>query len=256
MALSNVEYMGTGLYIPQCYLDTEDALAAGIERIILFGTPGTGKSYSGLTLGVNEAGAYRLVCSEDMTNADVSGAYMPSETGGFQYQYGMAARAWQGNGTVGARLVIDEVDKASGDVEGTLMAFTDSVESASFNLPNGDIIRPLPGFSVVMTSNIENPDELPTALKDRFPVAIQVNEPHPAALMPLAEDLRQLAMTMVSAKPGRRASLRSFYAFDTLRKNPQFTTERAAKLIFRHLAESVIDALKIGTLSTSTSFEL
>jgi len=27
-------------------------------------------------------------------------------------------------------------------------------------------------------------------------------------------------------------------------------------LVFQHLAEPVIDALKIGTLSTSTSFEL
>jgi hypothetical protein len=113
-----------------------------------------------------------------------------------------------------------------------------------------------------MTSNIENPDELPMALKDRFPVAIKIDQAHPAALMPLAEDLRHLAATMVAAKPGRRASLRAFYEFNRLREatHPRgeriFTTDRAARLVFGHLAEPVIDALKIGTLSTSTSFEL
>ena len=244
-----------GMPIPQCFQDLEDVLAAGTDRVILYGPPGTGKTYSGLTLGINEAGSERLICTEDMTSADVSGAFMPNISGGFEFLAGAALRAWQGNGTIGSRLVIDEIDKAGGDVFAQLLAFTDTADSASFTRPdNGIITRPLPGYSVIMTSNIVDPNELPMALKDRFPVAIEINAPHPAALMSLPVELRQLAATIVSGKPGQRASLRSFYEFNKLRQNPAFTPERAARMVFRHMADPIIDALKIGTLTPDFSF--
>ena len=47
--------------LPQCWQDVTDALAAGIDRLILFGPPGTGKTYAGLTIGGVERGAHRLV---------------------------------------------------------------------------------------------------------------------------------------------------------------------------------------------------
>jgi len=243
-----------GMPIPQCYIDLEDAIAAGTDRIILFGRPGTGKTYSGLNVGVNEAGSERLICTEDMTSADVSGAFMPNVSGGFEFLAGAALRAWQGNGTIGGRLVIDEIDKAGGDVFAQLLAFTDTVDSASFTRPdNGQVVRPLPGYSVVMTSNIEDPNELPMALKDRFPVAIEVNAAHPAALMGLPPQLRLLAATMVAAPMGKRASLRSFYEFNRLIQSGKFTADRAARMVFRHMAQPIIDAMALGTLTPEFS---
>ena len=178
--------------LPECWKALEDCLNAGIDRVILYGPSGIGKTYAGMTLGKVEAGAFRLVCTEDMTNMDVTGGFMPNGKGGFMWLDGSALKAWKGNGTEGGRLIVDEVDKASGDVFATLLAMLDSPESASFEHPEtGEVIRPLGGFSAIMTTNIENMGELPTALADRFPIRIRINEPHPSALLRLSPDLRR-----------------------------------------------------------------
>lgn len=229
--------------LPQCWQDVEDALNAGIDRVILFGPAGVGKTYAGLHFGDVEAGAYRLVCTEDMTTMDVTGGFMPSKDGGFMWLDGSALKAWKGNGKKGGRLIVDEVDKAGGDVFATLLAMLDSPESASFEVPEtGEIVRPLNGFSAVMTTNIENMGELPTALSDRFPIKIRINEPHPTALLALSPDLRGYAVRMADMGDDR-ISLRAFMALDKLRKS--FGLERACQLTFGRRAGQIIDALKI-----------
>ena len=65
--------------LPACWQDVADVLTAGIDRVLLYGPPGTGKTYAGLTFGDVQAGAFRLVCTEDMTAADVTGCWMPSD---------------------------------------------------------------------------------------------------------------------------------------------------------------------------------
>ena len=239
--------MSTVSNLPQCWQDVQDTLTAGIDRLILFGPPGTGKTYAGLNLGDVTRGAHRLVCTEDMTSADVTGCWMPSSDNSWKWLDGQAVKAWRGDGINGGRLVIDEIDKASGDVFALLLAVTDSVESACWEHPqSGRTERPLDGFSVVMTTNVEDLRELPAALTDRFPVAIRINEPHPAALDRLSVGLREYARR--SADIGeRRISLRTFYAFDTLRN--RIGEERAARIVFGSEAESVLDAIKIDQVS-------
>jgi len=241
-----------GMPIPQCYIDLEKAMLSGTDRVILYGRPGTGKTYSGLTVGVGPNGSERLICTEDMTSADVSGAFMPNSSGGFEFLPGAALRAWMR----GSRLVIDEIDKAGGDVFAQLLAFTDTVDSASFTRPDtGEVVRPQPGFSVVMTSNIEDPRDLPVALKDRFPLTIEVNAAHPAALMALPESLRMIAATMVAGDIGQRASLRAFYEFNRLASGGHFTVPEAADLIFgKEQAVNIVRALSVGTLTPNFEF--
>lgn len=174
---------------------------------------------------------------------DVTGGFMPSKDGGFQWLDGSALKAWKGNGTKGGRLIVDEVDKAGGDVFATLLAMLDSPESASFQHPEtSEVVRPLAGFSAVMTTNIENMSELPTALADRFPIRVRINEPHPTALLRLSPDLRGYAVRMADAGD-QRISLRAFMALDTLRK--QVGMERACELTFGKRARQILDALAV-----------
>lgn len=235
--------------LPSCWQDVQDALTAGIDRLILFGPPGTGKTYAGLNYGQVGRGAHRLVCTEDMTSADVTGCWMPNTDNSWKWLDGQAVKAWRGDGLNGGRLVIDEIDKASGDVFALLLAVTDSVESARWEHPQtGRVERPLDGFSVVMTTNVEDMRELPSALTDRFPVAIRINQPHPDALARLPYGLREYARRSADLGADRRISLRAFYAFDTMRA--RLGDERAAQIVFRDRAEGILDAIRIDRVAS------
>jgi MoxR-like ATPase len=231
-----------------CWRDFVDILAAGISRVLLYGPPGTGKTFAGLRLGVEKGTAERLVCTEDLTTGEITGTWLPTDQGRFAWREGPAIRAWHGVDGRGARLVVDEVDRASGDALSTLLAMTDSVESATWRNPDTlELVRPGPQFSVVMTSNIDDLEDIPRALRDRFAVSIRIDRPHPSALLRLSSDLRGPALSGSLGPQQRRVSLRSFYAFDELRRHLGPT--RAANLVFGGDALGVLDALTIGAMS-------
>lgn len=236
--------------LPQtdCWSDVEDTLKAGVNRLVLFGPPGTGKTYAGLTMATSERPTFRLICTPDMTNAEVTGAWMPNEKGTFSWHEGQAVKAWRSGG----RLIVDEIDKAGGDVFATLLAMTDSPESCKWENPQtGQVETPKEGFSVVMTTNLENLEDLPEAIRSRFPVRIRINKPHTTALNRLSPDLRTYAER--SADLGdRRIDLRTFFAYDGLRK--VVGEERAAHLIFgKDKAKDFLTAIRIDTLKESPS---
>ena len=231
--------------LPPCWQEVSDAFAAGIEHIIFYGPPGTGKTYGGLTMGGNPlAGSYRTVCSEDMTAADVTGHFMPSANGEWLWNDGAVLSAWK----AGGRVVADEIDRASGDVLSLLLAMFDSPESASWTHPSTKTTyRPKEGFSVVMTTNLENMEDLPTALKDRFPVAIRINQPHPNALLVLDEDLRNAASKSMDLPEYRRISMRGWKEFSRMRK--VLGDERAATLVFRDRAHDILSTIRVESVT-------
>jgi MoxR-like ATPase len=229
--------------LPKCWQTFDDALNGGVKRVILFGPSGTGKTFAGLNFGDVQNGAYRLICTEDMTNVDVTGAFLP-EGNTWAWVDGAALSAWR----TGGRLVVDEIDKAGGDVFAELLAMLDSPESASWRNPRtNEIVRPKNGFTAVMTTNVEEMDELPPALIDRFPVRIRINEPHPTALNRLSKDLRPLAVQYSDAGE-RRISLRAFLEYDNLRK--ALGDMRAAEVVFAERAEGIVDAIKVNGVSS------
>ncbi len=233
---------------PACWRDVDDALAAGIDRLILYGPPGTGKTFAGLTLGDIQAGAFRLICNEEMTAADVTGHFMPTSGGTWTWVSGSVLRAWNGNGLRGGRVVADEIDRASGDVLALLLNMFDTHDSASWQHPeNGQVHSPRPGFSVVMTTNIEELRLIPAALRDRFPVAIRIDRPHPSALLRLSPNLRRPAAASADADESRRFSLRAFYTFDQLCQ-AGLAFERAAHLVFGAQSSDVFDALLVNDI--------
>ncbi len=232
-----------------CWRDFDDVLSAGITRVLLYGPPGTGKTYAALHHGVGETVAERLVCTEDLTSGEITGTWMPTGESRFEWREGPAIRAWRGDDGRGGRLVLDEVDRASGDALATLLAITDSPASAVWRNPDTlEWVRPGPAFSVVMTSNIDDLDDVPRALRDRFPVSIRVDRPPPSAVASLSEDLRGPALVGSLGPEDRRVSLRSFYAFDELRR--YHGAPRAARLVFGdEVAEGILDALAVGAVT-------
>ncbi len=234
--------------VQSCWRDFADVLSAGVTRVLLYGPPGTGKTFAALLHGTT-GDAERLVCTEDLTSGEITGTWMPSGDGTFTWREGPGIRAWRGTEGRGARLVLDEVDRASGDALATLLAITDSPASARWRNPDSlEWIRPGPEFSVVMTSNVDDLDDVPRALRDRFPVCIRVDRPHPSAVTSLSADLRAPALAGSLGPESRRVSLRSFYAFDQLRRH--HGAARAAQLVFGdQAAQGVLDALTIGAVT-------
>jgi hypothetical protein len=99
-----------------------------------------------------------------------------------------------------------------------------------------------------MTTNLDDLDDIPPSLRDRFPVSVRIDRPHVSALASLSEDLRGPAMAGSLGPASRRVSLRSFYAFDELRRH--LGAARAAHLVFGDdVGASVLDSLAIASLT-------
>ena len=230
-----------------CWAEVQDVLNTGIDRLLLFGPPGTGKTFAAMHYGLTDGqSAHRLQCTEDMTQGEIVGHPMPI---GDEWTFilGPMIEAWEGDGTTGGRVNVDEIDRICGDAESMMLGMTDSPESAYWKHPiTKQVHRPRPGFSVVATTNVENMRDLPAALKDRFPVAIRIDRPHPAALERLPYDLRRAAETSADAAGDRRFSIRTFLAFDHLRKS--LPMEQAARLCFGKQTQYIIDTLKVEAL--------
>jgi MoxR-like ATPase len=120
----------------------------------------------------------------------------------------------------------------------------DDPDLAMLTLPTGEIVRPAAGFQVVATMNGE-PQDLPFALRDRFPVALEINEVHPNAIERLPADLQQAARnTALAVDPERRISVRVWFEFATLRQRLEGDEAMAAKALFRERAPAVLDAIR------------
>jgi MoxR-like ATPase len=225
----------------QCWRDLEDTIGSGLARVCLYGPPGTGKTYSALTYGLDGRESYKIACVDDMTTAQIEGMWKPSRDG-WSFHEGAAVKAWR----TGGRLVIDEIDKASGDVLGALLAFCDSEASARWDHPDtNEIVRPAAGFSVIVTTN-SHPTALAEALRDRFPVAIEVTEPHPVALAALPEWMREPARLLANANDEARVSLRAFQALAVMIESVGL--ERAAALVMPQHAGTITAAARIASI--------
>jgi len=217
------------------------ALNHKLDRVLLYGKPGTGKTYFGLNYHL-EAGrqSYRLVCTDDMTDGDMLGKYRQHDNGIWKFEEGSALKAWR----TGGRLVVDEINRVNGDVESRLMALIDTVTSSSFENPDtGEIITPQEGFSVVATMNGE-PEDLAPAVRDRLVVRVNIEEPHPDAIASLPVYLRDMAMAYSMRDDEDRYSLRSFIAFNSLYTSSG-NLSYSAQVCLPTIAESVVDAFAL-----------
>ena len=208
------------------------------ERVLLYGPPGTGKTTAGVRSG-DPSKVYKVTLHEEMPAATLEGHFMP-EGDRFVWHDGLAIRAWK----EGARLVLDEIDKASGDALTMLYGILDDPDLAAKSLPTGETVYPRRGFTCVATMN-GVPEDLPDALRDRFEVTIEVPEAAPGAIESLSPDLRKAAgATVATDDPDRKASVRLWKSFDKLRG--PMGNEVAAQAVFGQRAEDILDSLRLA----------
>lgn len=206
---------------------------------LIYGPPGTGKTFAASTVALDDRPLYSVTMTPDTPAAELRGHYVP-QGNQFVWQDGPALKAWR----FGGRLVINEIDHAGGDTLSFLLACLDSERTAGLTLPTGENVRPHPRFQCVATMN-GKPEDLPLALCDRFPVAIEIVDPHPEGVQALPPDLQAAANgTCGLADASRRITLRAWTCFASLRD--RIGPERAADAVFGRRAKDVLDALKIA----------
>lgn len=227
------------------------------DRILLYGPPGTGKTFAAATnkIGYNVEGdpnVYQITMTEDTASANLEGFYKPNSSGGFEWHDGIAIQAWR----TGGRLVVNEIDHASPDAMTFLHAIMDDkhIAQLTLNNDNKETVRPAKGFTVIATTNAD-PDSLPMALKDRFPVKIHVDTIHPAALAPFPKSWHQvISDTSLSEDIDIRLSIRSWKEFfDLTRKGVD--KEVAAYLIFGARGEELLEAILLSDDQTFNDLE-
>lgn len=230
----------------ECWVDLDNALKAGLDRVLLYGQPGTGKTFYCLNKHLPHRDnptreAYRLLCSSDMTKGDIEGMFRPNRDE-WVFAESVCLTAWR----TGGRLILDELDQAGGDALTGLLAIVDSSGSTVINHPDTGLpITPKSGFQVIATTNAVRLHDLPASLLDRFPVRINISSPNPEAVALLDADLREIAQAWIS-DASMRVSLRSFFAFQQARKT--LPVETSARLVFPAQANAITEAVRTATV--------
>lgn len=222
----------------------------GTDRnAFLHGPAGTGKTFAAAS-NVNPYGPAPIVVTltDETSAADLLG-YFVNTPDGFRWHDGPAVAAMR----TGARLVLNEIDHASGDARAALYAIADEPDTAAaagIRLGNGETIRPAPGFHVVATSNLSAEEALTgEGILSRFSVRVHVNEPHPAALAALPEDLRAAARaSCANTNEQERDTMRTWRAFADLRTQLGDALTAAQLAFGPGRAQAVIDSLAVAAV--------
>lgn len=216
-----------------------EAVLPHSRATLLYGIPGTGKTFAGQRFGVNGQQVFNLYLTEYTPVTEVRGTIYPILKNGerqFEWVDGPALMAYRHGG----RLVINEINQCSDDCITFLLALLDNPESSKITLPSGEVIKPHANFTVVATMNGEPGDLLP-ALRDRFPVTIRISKPHPDAVKALPEDLQKHAAATAVLEEERRVGIRQWIAFAQLRE--QIDHVMAMEACFGSQADEILNAM-------------
>lgn len=226
---------------------TEIVLNARTPRMLLYGPPGIGKSYLPARWAKDNDWDFLSVTLTDQTPASELAGHFILKGNDFVWHDGMVSRAWRmTNEGKHVLLEINEIVEAGADAEVFLHNALDDPEFARLDLPTGETLRPVPDRLMVVATMNADPRALREALRDRFPVKIHVEEPHPDAFLALPKDLRPLAMEMTNSGRDKdvRMSIRPFVAYAQLRQTIDPTA--AAYAVFGQDSNDLIAALGLA----------
>lgn len=193
-------------------------------RVLLYGLPGTGKSYAATITREHPAGTVErddvlsLTLHEDASASDIIGGYLPKQ-GKWDWRDGPAVQAWRTSHERPVRLVLNEIDQAAGPVLTALYAILDDPESAVLTLPTGETLRPNPANLQIVSTMNGQPCDLPEALYDRHDAESRLDAPHPDSLAKLPAEWREIAAGLTSATArteGRGTTPRDWHSLDRL----------------------------------------
>ena len=217
---------------------TTEAVIRGSRLCLLYGPPGTGKTTAAVRTGA-PGKVFSLTLTDETPAAELRGHFVP-QGGNFVWMDGPALRAFRD----GARLVLNEVDHASGDALDFLQGLLDDPGIASLDLPSGETVFPGEGFSCIATMNGQ-PEDLPVALQDRFAIRVEVTEPHPDALASFPKPVQDAIVGTVAVDDSdRRTSLRAWRSYVDL--SAVVGDDAAAKAIFGTRHTEVLNALRMA----------
>lgn len=170
----------------------EEIIAGRLERapnLLIFGPPGGGKTTFAFQAAMSITGqqAHSYQCHQESTGGELLYTYLPTPEGGAKQISGPAMLSW-----VSADwMVVDEINHAGDSpAASTFYKVLDDPKFAKVLGPDGNYIRPKPGFCVIATMN-GRPEELPAALLDRFDMVICLWRPSEQALAALPKELRK-----------------------------------------------------------------
>ncbi len=237
-----------GIPMHKCWQDAISAIEAGVYRVLLFGIPGTGKTLAGnetkfkgktpevynIYLG-EESSAYQIVGTDSL------------EKGNMVWRDGPAMKQRRNGG----RLIINEIDHASGDALDALIWICDDPRTAAkgVDLPTGETVFPHEDLQFIGTMN-GRPEDLGDALSDRFKTQFEITCPHPEAIMSLPVQLWDIAVALTGAETpeSQRISIRQFRSFTEMIElgvNP----DTAARGAFHHRADELLKTIRLAAAS-------
>jgi hypothetical protein len=180
-----------------------------LDRILLVGPPSSGKSTTGMkTLNIK----HRITMTQSTSREDMCGMFHLI-SGQTVWIDGPVTKAMRN----GLPVLIDEIDRCGPEVESLMYSVID--DKPHLSLPNGELVNAVPGFKVIMTSNVA-PDALEDAVRDRMQAILLAYVPHIDALKGLSEVeaslVRNYYKTLTQPRLTLPPTVRRMRAFKTL----------------------------------------
>jgi hypothetical protein len=197
------------------------------RRQLYYGPPGTGKT----TYAQSLVAEFEDITLTPGQFPDVLFGKFLLKDGSTHWAHGTASRA----ALKGCPLIVNEIHKASSELDSAMNSVLDDSTVARFSLDNGEVIVPKDGYRVIATMN-GSPDQLPDTWQDRFDCIIKCNTPHEGLLRRLSPEAAAFIVNQMANAPDHdewvpTPSPRKFLAWENFRAQG-VSDELAADIVF------------------------